>query len=185
MRLRFLCALTLLLGTIPLSACGKTNESTRIYVQYQQLANFYTYFLSRDSSTSFGAADGMFILYRITLISNMRSQATAFVFDKHKVLTVTSAGTSNEEPAGDNILLGPKLVTDFTVPPRHTIEYPGCIIKHVLTTSPRSLATTSALVDLAYQPSDTQPVTMSRTSGNSTTTLITDALPATIMTLCD
>ena len=44
----------------------------------------------------------MFIQYKIKQISNTGQEAKTYVFDKHKIVAITSDKTSNEEPSGDN-----------------------------------------------------------------------------------
>src|SRR5262245_49078425 len=138
MKYRYLYVFALMVGVAALVACP--NDNARVHVEYKQLANFAVYYLSPDSNSSYGAGDGMFILYKITKITNTGSEAKTYVFDKHKVLAAAPDKLSNEEPAGDNILLGSKLVTNLTIQPGQTVNNPGCIIKHVLTSNPISLA---------------------------------------------
>jgi hypothetical protein len=163
------------------AACGPVANNARVHVNYEQVANFHSYVLSPDSNGSFSAGDGMFIMYRIRSISNTGSEAEEFIFDKHKVVTITEDQISNEEPAGDTTLLGGQLITTLTVQPGETLTEPkgvGCFIKHVLTNSPEDLAHTTSLLDLKYTIDDSQPVSMHRGSGNTSTAIIIgDALP--------
>lgn len=159
------------------------NNNARVQIVYEQLANFQQYSLSADASGT-TSIDGIFVLYRIKRITNAGSEANTFVFDKHKIAAVAPDKTSNEEPSGDNVLLGAKLVTNLTVQPGQTVNNPGCIIKSVLTSNPQSLANTSALVDIVYNISQSQPVSMNRAAGDNTTALVTNALPSTLQNLC-
>jgi len=184
MKHRCVYVIALVVSVAALAGCDGPNNNARVQIEYEQLANFAVYYLSPDASSSTGAGDGMFILYKIKKIANTGSEAKTYVFDKHKVLAVTPDKTSNEEPSGDNILLGAKLVTNLTVQPGETKTNPGCIIKHVLTSNPQSLANTSALVDLIHQIDQSQPVSMNRVPGDDTTALVTNALPSALQNLC-
>ncbi|MCI0455140.1 MAG: hypothetical protein L0Y68_09115 [Candidatus Dadabacteria bacterium] len=176
--------IALVVGVAVLVACARPNINAQVQIEYEQLANFYEYKLSPDAFSSTGAGNGMFILYKIKKITNTGSEAMAYVFDKHKVLTVTPDQTSNDEPSGDNILLGAKLVTNLTVQPGQTKTNSGCIIKNAHTSNPQSLANTSALVDLIHQIDPSQPVSMARVPGDNTTALVGNALPSTLQNLC-
>lgn len=167
-----------------LAGCDKPSEKARVNIVYEQLANFSEYKLSPDASSSTGAGNGMFVQYKINQISNTGSQAVVFVFDKHKIVAVAPDKTSNEEPSGDNILLGSKLANNVTVQPGEVKSNVGCIIKHVFTNNPQALANTSALVDLIHQLNSAQPVSMKREQGDTTTALVIDALPTALQNLC-
>jgi hypothetical protein len=65
------------------------------------------------------------------------------------------------------------------------VNNPGCIIKDVHTSNPQSLANTSALVGLIYQSDTSQPVSMKGVAGNTTTALVSNALPSTLQNLCN
>ncbi len=184
MRHHFVYVIAMLISVAALTGCDKPNNNARVQVEYEQLANFAVYLLSPDASSSTGAGNGMFILYKIKKIANTGSGAKTYVFDKHKVLTVVPDKTSNVEPSGDNILLGAKLVTNLTVQAGETKTNPGCIIKNALTSNPQSLANTSALVDLIHQIDQSQPVSMSRIPGDNTTALVVNALPSALQNLC-
>lgn len=182
-----LTKLLLVASVLVMPACGSVNNKARVYVEYKQLANFQVYRLSPDAQSS-TSADGMFILYRITRITNTGSEAQAFTFDKHGVVMVTSDQTHNGEPSGDNILLGSQLITTLPVAAGQTLTQPGglgCIIKTALTSNPQSLAHTGALLDPSYQVSTDQPVSMTRQAGNNSTALVIEALPSALQALCD
>lgn len=184
MKCRFIrpCVIALVIIVVALVGC---DNDARVQVEYEQLANFYTYKLSPSSSSTTGAGNGMFILYRINKIANTGPGAKTYVFDKHKVIAITADQISSGVPSGDNILLGTKLVTNLMVQPGQTTTTPGCIIKHALTSNPQALANTSALVNLTHQQSASQPVSISRVPGDTTTgVIIGPALPATVQNLC-
>jgi hypothetical protein len=182
---------TILVGAavLVMPACGSVNNNARVHIEYRQLANFDTYFLGPNSSLSHSiAGDGMFILYRITKITNTGSEAAAFTFDRDGVALVTSDQTTNDEPDSDNILLGSQLITTLPVAAGQTLTQPGglgCIIKTALTSNPQSLANTSGLLDPIYQIDTDQPVSMDRQAGNNSVALVIDALPSALQSLCD
>jgi hypothetical protein len=179
---RIINSLMVILGSAALAGCATPNEAARVHVEYEQLANFYTYKLSADSSSSHGAGNGVFVLYKIRKITNTGSEAATFTFDKHKVVAVVPDKTSNEEPSGDNILLGGSLADNVSVAAGQTKLNPGCIIKHVLTANPQTLQ--AALIDLIYSISSSQPVSMKRSVGDTTTAQVGTALPSTLQNFC-
>jgi hypothetical protein len=177
--------IVLIIVTVAVVALAGCDDDARVQVEYEQLANFYTYKLSSGSSSTTGAGDGMFILYKINRIANTGTGAKPYVFDNYKVIAITADQLSSGVPSGDNILLGSKLVTNLTVQPGQTKVNPGCIIKHALTSNPQALANTSALVNVTHQQSASQPVSMFRVPGDTTTAVIIGpALPATVQNLC-
>ncbi|MGH7342855.1 MAG: hypothetical protein ACREKH_20415, partial [Candidatus Rokuibacteriota bacterium] len=173
---------------LAMPACGSVNNNARVHVEYRQLANFHVYKLDPSSQSSTSAGSGMFILYRITKITNTGSEAAAFTFSRDAVVLVTSDQTHNGEPSGDNILLGSQLITTLPVAAGQTLTQSGglgCIIKTALTSDPQSLAHTGALLDPIYQIDTEQPVSMDRQAGNNSTALVIDALPSALQSLCD
>ena len=172
-----------------LAACGTTQEKNRVTIQYEQIANFQAFQLSPDAFSTTSAGNGMFVLYRLVEIDNTSSDTLPFVFDRHKVLTVTADQTSNVAPGAENVLLGPKIVTSSTVHPHTGISDfnagLGCFIKNALTSNPQNLASTTGLVDLIHQVNQEQPVTMQRRTTNTQVKLIeTFATPDFLQHLC-
>lgn len=185
MKHRYIATLACAAALAVLTSCQKPNNNARVKIEFEQIANFAVYYLSSDSSSSHGAGDGMFVMYSIKKITNTGSEAKTFVFNKHKVVAVTPDETSNEEPNSDNILLGSELANNITVAPGATVTNLGCIIKHVLTPNPQSLANTSGLVELIHQIDQSQPVTMTRIAGNTSVALVSNALPSSLQGLCN
>jgi hypothetical protein len=175
--------LSVLAAVLAATAC-KPNEAARVTVNYKQVANFADYRLAPDASGSHGAGDGMFVMYKVTTISNTGSQAKAFTFDPHKVVTVTPDKTSNETILdGPTLLLGLNLATE-AVAAGQTKTVNKCFIKQVLTPNPQSLANTSAHVGVLYQVDQNQPVSMHDLAPNGGIALVGNALPNPLQQLC-
>jgi hypothetical protein len=169
-------------AVMALAAC-ETSENARVTVVYDQVANFGAYKLSPDASSSTGAGlNRLWVQYRIVSIANTGSEATSFSFDRNKILTVTSDGTINDGPSGENILLGAELATGINVAPGQTASNVGCIIKTFATNDPAG--SMMSLVDLLHQVNSDQPVTMKRAASDSSTAAVGDALPSVLQNLC-
>lgn len=182
MKIFLICVLVLIPGLAVLTGCDPNNNA-RVYIEYDQVVNFPTYTLGGNSTTGPGL-DGMFIQYKITKITNTGSEAKTFVFDKHNVLTVTSYKNTNEEPSGDNILLGNSLANNISVQPGQTLNNVGCIIKIARASNPQELFNTSALVDLMHKIKQSQPVTMKRRANDSNTAMVNTATSSVLQNFC-
>ena len=167
---------------VTLSAC-QNNKKAQVNIVYDQVANFTEYKLSPDAFST-TSTSGIFVQYNIKQISNTGSEAQTFNFQKGKVVAITSDSTSNEEPSGDNILLGAKLANNITVLAGQTLTNVGCIIKNVLTPNPQNYANTSGSVDLLHQVNSAQPVSMKRAQNDNSVALVVTALPNTLQNLC-
>lgn len=177
------CSQLLVLCFVALAGCNSPNNSARVEITYEQLANFRTYVVAADGHAT-GNPGGIFVLYKINRIANTGPEATTFVFDNHRVATVTVDKTSNQETGSDTTLLGAMLVDDLTVQPGETRFNPGCFLKTALTDHPEALAYSTGLINLVYHIDPSQPVTMTRAPGDTSTTVLTDALPSQLQSLC-
>jgi hypothetical protein len=172
----------LMMVVLVLAGCKKPNEAARVVVEYKQIANFYDYRLAPDSNDSHGAANGMFIMYKVKQIKNTGSEAASFVFDVNKISTVAPDKTSNETVTDSNILLGSQNITTLTVGAGQTNAVNKCFIKQALTNNPQSLV--SAQVGLLYAGTSDQPVTMTNVAPNGSVAAVGNALPNPLQQLC-
>lgn len=174
-------------GLIAMAACGPANEKARVRITYEQVANFADYRLAPDSNDSHAASpDGIFILYRIKKIDNSGSGAKDFTFKSHDVVIVTDSKTTNEETSADNILLGSQLASPITVPKGQVMSKPkglGCIIKVARSNNPTSLV--GKMIDPMHTIDPDQPVSMTRSPGNTSEAAVTNALPGALQSLCN
>ncbi len=149
-----------------LSACATPGPNTKVFVHYQQMANFCDF--ATAGGASGGCSEGLYIVYRIDRIQNTKSEAVDFLFDRDKVITITKDGFGQETLT----VISPQGYVDtVTVPAGQTKEPIGCIIKKALRSSPDSWPNAS-LVDLAYAPLKTQLVEMVRDPDDTTTAVI-------------
>jgi hypothetical protein len=172
----------LMMVVLVLAGCKKPNEAARVVVEYKQIANFYDYRLAPDSNDSHGAANGMFIMYKVKQIKNTGSEAASFVFDVNKISTVAPDKTSNESLPDGAILLGSQNITTITVGAGQTNAVNKCFIKQALTNNPQSLV--SAQVGLLYAGTSDQPVTMTNVAPNGSVAAVGNALPNPLQQLC-
>jgi len=173
------------LAAVVLASCDPPNESARVYIEYEQLANFHDYKTAPDASGTYSADPGrIYVLYQIRKITNTGPQAQTFVFNKYNPRTETSEGIETDTAAGDFQLLGASLVDNLSVAPGETKVNPGCIIKQAAV----SQLPLGSLVDLQHgpvgNPAGSQPVTMTRVPGDTTTAIIDIGLPSTLQNLC-
>ena len=167
---------------VVLAGCKKPNEAARVVVEYKQVANFYDYRLAPDSNDSHGAANGMFIMYKVKQIKNTGSEAKSFVFDVNKVSTVAPDKTSNETVTDANILLGGQNLTTLTVGAGQTKAVDKCFIKQALTSDPKSLV--AKQVGLLYSSDSDQPVSITNVAPSSGVASVSNALPNPLQELC-
>jgi len=172
----------LMMVVLVLAGCKKPNEAARVVVEYKQVANFYDYRLAPDSNDSHGAANGMFIMYKVKQIKNTGSEAKSFVFDVNKISTVAPDKTSNESLPDGAILLGNQNITTLTVGAGQTKAVNACFIKQALTNNPQALV--SAQVGLLYSADSSQPVTMTNVAPNGSVASVGNALPNPLQQLC-
>jgi hypothetical protein len=179
---RFVCVSALTFGVVAGLAC-RPNESARVRMEFEQLANFHTYVT--DSGSTTGASDGLFVLYKITRIANNGSQAKVFTFDKNKVTTFKGTHQYNAEPSGDFSLLQHMSVHNVTVQPGETVNNPGCFIKHFVTPDFETLLSGhTGMVELVYATTDEQPISLSRKNGDNTTALFSPGTRALVQSYC-
>jgi hypothetical protein len=180
MKTRAYC--TVLSAVLALTAC-EPNNAASVTVNYRQLGNFPEYSLSPDGSSPHAAGEGMFVLYRVTSITNTGTQAKAFTFDPHKVATITSDKTSNQT-VDEGALLGAQNLTTLPVSAGQTIPVHRCFIKRVLTSNPQSLATKSGHVAAMYQIGKSQPVLMNNVAPNASVAVGQILGPDALQQLC-
>jgi hypothetical protein len=130
-------------GVLGLVGGCDTVEEARVHVVYEQIANFQSFVLSSDSTSSYGG-DGVFVLYKVDSISNEGMLAQEFVFDPDELLTVTPDATVNEGSGYDSILLSDQDADGIVVPAGQTLaenDGLGCFVKLAKTNDLEDLAT--------------------------------------------
>jgi hypothetical protein len=126
-------------------------------------------------------------MYRILSISNERSNAAPFTFEREQVSTITSSDIIQDGPfpGTQNELLGDQSIYTYGVPAGHT-EAPGgglgCFIVYAQADDPSELNNMSALIDLVYAQDLDQPVSILR-SGSDTSTAVAVGGPVSAATL--
>lgn len=177
----------LVLVMVAATGCGPANKQARVTVQYEQVANFQLYRLDPDSnSTTSPGPDGLFVMYRIKRIANTGTAAAPFTFRSSDVVIATGTHTTNEQPSGENILLGGQLASPVEVAPGQTLAPAkgiGCIIKVARHTNPATLV--GKMLDLFHTIDPKQPVSMTRTPGNTSEAAVSNALPNALQQLCN
>lgn len=175
-----LSRIALAAGLLVAVGCKST---ARVYVNYRQVANFHTYSLDPNSSSTTGAGNGMFIMYKVTTINNTGAEAATFTFDRNKVSTVTSDQTSNETViVSANILLGNQNLETVTVPAGQTMTVNRCFIKQALTSNPAAIQ--AAQVPIVYAGTGNQPVSTNNVAPNAGVIQIGPALPNPLQNFC-
>jgi hypothetical protein len=166
------------------TACKKTDDAARVAVNYRQVANFSAYRRAPDGS-SFGAGEGIYVMYKVTTIANTSSQAKKFTFDAHDVVTVTPDKTSNETINDGPTLLANQNLATVTVAAGQTKTVNKCFIKQVLTPNWQSLSSMSGHVPTLYQINQNQPVTMNDLApSGANIVLVSNALPSSLQNEC-
>lgn len=179
---------SVLVVVVAAAGCGPANKQAQVTVQYEQIANFATYLRDDGSSTTTGPGpDGLYVMYRIKRISNTGSAAAPFTFRASDVVIATGTHTTNEQPSGENILLGGQLASPVEVAPGRTLAPAkgiGCIIKIARHTDPRTLI--GKMLDLFHTIDPKQPVNMTRTPGNTSESAVVGAAsPSVLQQLCN
>ena len=172
-----LSRLALAVGLLVAVGC---NSAARVHVNYRQIANFSEYRLSPDASSSYSAGVGnIYVMYKITQINNMGSEAVAFTFDVNNVSTVTDQ-VMNDTVLNSPILLAAQNLTTVNVPAGQVVNVNRCIIKVA------SLGNLPALsqIDVNYAGTTQQPVTMNNVAPSDPVAGVINALPNPLQSLC-
>jgi hypothetical protein len=166
-----------------ISAQAAPNENRRVHIYYRQALNFQTYLMPPSFLFSASMMGSIYVMYRIEKIANDGPQAISFLFKRRDVVPVGHT-TGGDESTAES-LLGDQVMPDnkpFPKGPPVTAGL-GCIIK-IVNGPFHNLAQVSALFDLRYKRSNSQPVTMDRIGDNSPATIMGDATAHELRNYC-
>jgi hypothetical protein len=174
-----------LLAIVLVAAACDPDKAAQVTVNYKQVANFPNYRVA-EGAPDHPAGEAMYVMYKVTTISNTGSKAKPFTFDPDTLVTVTQDTLSSDRVNIEgNVLLG-----DFDV----SLDGAGagqvktvnkCFIMRVATSDPQALASTTAHVGLVYPLGSSQPVSMHNDAPNGTIAFLSAGLPKLLQPLCE